>query len=77
MAAEYEADYWPCMKDSVDAFMAMQTQWRCSANGFYGLDYVALNFTLQSLQIDRDHWPIVFDDIRTMEAVALSEMRLY
>lgn len=65
------------MESSVDAFMAMQTQWRAASNGFYGLDYGVLNFILESLQIDRDLWPGVFEDIRVMEAAALSEMRRY
>lgn len=75
MAAEYEADYWPCMESSVDAFMAMQTQWRVGPAGPYGFDYSALQTVYKSLSIASKKRPDVFEDIRVMEAAAIKEMR--
>lgn len=55
-------------------FNSVSTQWRYSMSGITGLDYGVLPTVLRMLNIARSEWNQIFDDIRTMESVALTEM---
>lgn len=42
--------------------------------GAIGLDYAAIEPVLRLMRIEPDHWPDVFEDVRTMESAALKVM---
>lgn len=61
-------DNWPVF----EVFIQMGTQWRTGFNGAYGLDYGILPwlFKVNGIQDERR----AFQDIRTMEGIALEEI---
>lgn len=69
------ADVWPDNVNTVNAFVAMATQWRVGFHGPYGLDYSALPQVLRLVRIPRAEWSEVFDGLRVMEDAALAEIR--
>lgn len=67
---------WPENIDSLNLFIALQTQWRIGMSGATGLDYPAVFATLDRLHRDktdarRDE---LFADMQIMEAAALKKM---
>ena len=71
-AQNYEV--WPENHEVFLLFMQMQTQWRTGASGPSGLDYNTL-FTFMSLMSIAPAKQIeLLDDIRVMEATALTEI---
>lgn len=56
-------------------FRRLSSQWRVGALGVVGLDYVVLFHEMDRMDLDRDEYDRLFEDIRTMEAAALEEMR--
>lgn len=63
------------MRDPVDLFLAMSTQWRWIAGGFappqrIGLDYSAIEPLARLTGIAAS--PALFNDLRTMEREALA-----
>ena len=67
---------WPENIDSLNLFVAVQTQWRVGTSGATGLDYPAVFATLDRLHRDktdarRDE---LFADVQIMEAAALKKM---
>ena len=67
---------WPENIDSLNLFIALQTQWRIGMSGATGLDYPAVFATLDRLHRDktdarRDE---LFADVQIMEAAALKKM---
>lgn len=68
-------EVWPDNATSVNTFVACITQWRAGPSGIIGLDYNALPVVLRLTAVKRADWPIVFDDIRTMEAAVLDLVR--
>lgn len=72
-AADY--DILPLNVDIVEAFMALQTQWRIGPmGGRLGIDYQAAATVLELLELDREQRRIAFDGIRLMELAALETM---
>lgn len=67
-------ELWPDNVLSVNAFIAMSTQWRTGMNGATGLDYNALPFVMRMVGVEASDRAGVFDDIRTMEQAALCAM---
>lgn len=66
---------WPENWPIWEVFARVQTQWRISFSGATGLDYSAVYPLLDRLTSDPDEWQRHFDDLRTMEAAALEQMR--
>lgn len=66
------AEVWPCCWPAVSVMAAMQTQWRVAMGGRFGLDYNVLPFVLETNEVPRDQWRLVFADLRVMEEEALS-----
>ena len=60
------------MHQSWEVFCAMQTQWRASVNGVYGLDYNVLPMLFKIYKIDDEE--MTLNDVRIMEGQALKEM---
>jgi len=65
---------WPANRRATIVFLAMRTQWRTGFNGPTGLDYCALPEVWKRLQIPKKKRDQVFDDLRVIEAAALTEM---
>lgn len=63
-----EIDVWPDCWDAVMVFAAMGTQWRVGPAGPYGLDYSAIPPVMAMLGLSGKQ---IFEDVRTMETVAL------
>lgn len=70
-------EIWPDNLATVNAFIAMSTQWRTGGMSGLpsGLDYAALPPVLRMTGIPRADWPDVFDGIRVMEDAALEVLR--
>jgi hypothetical protein len=60
---------------TINALIAMGTQWRVGFGGAYGLDYTALPTTLELLGVERSQWRAIFDGLRICEDAAMTEMR--
>lgn len=67
-------EVWPDVWPAVEAFSALGTQWRVSANGPVGLDYAAIPVVFRMLGVRREDWQDLFDDLRLIERAALEEM---
>jgi hypothetical protein len=73
--AEPEVRVWPENVQTINALVAVGTQWRVGFGGAYGLDYTALPTTLELLGVDKSEWRSIFDGLRICEDAALTEMR--
>ena len=67
-------DVWPDNWDAVQAFIAMQTQWRIGFGGPTGLDYNALPTVFDLVGIAPDARPDTFECVRVMEDEAMAVM---
>ena len=67
-------EIWPDNLSTVNAFIAMNTQWRVGMAGATGLDYNVLPTVFRLNRVPRGEWQDVFEGIRTMESAALEEM---
>jgi hypothetical protein len=63
------------MVASINVMIAMSTQWRMGMSGPTGLDYNALPAVMRLSGVSAKDRAEVFDDIRTMEDVALQTIR--
>ena len=74
--AEPPVEIWPENEPPWRLFCAVGTQWRTSGMGGYiGLDYGPL-FELMTRQgLSGQEWQDMFDDIQTLEAAALEQIR--
>lgn len=61
------------MMQSWDVFSSMQTQWRSSGMGAYGLDYNVLPMMFRIYKIDDEE--AALNDIRILELRAIEIMR--
>lgn len=60
---------------TVNAYVAMRTQWRFSHYGATGLDYGVLPVVLRLVGVPRDEWPDVFEGIQVMETIEVVSLR--
>lgn len=67
-------EVWPENLPTVNAFIAMSSQWRVGPAGPIGLDYGAIPAVLRLITLPRATWPDVFDGLRVMESEALKVM---
>ena len=67
-------EVWEANEQTLDVFLALQTQWRVGMAGPTGLDYNAIPLVMRAYRISRADWPEIFDGIRLMERAALEEM---
>jgi hypothetical protein len=69
---------YPCNADALRVFISMNTQWRVSAGmaglSYIGFDYSALSEIWQRVGIAKCDRNRVFDQLRIMEAAALTEL---
>jgi hypothetical protein len=74
--AEPPFEIWPDNAPAWRLFCQVSTQWRTSGMGAYiGLDYGPL-FELMTRQgLQGQDWQDMFDDIQTLEAAALEQIR--
>jgi len=73
LADEFEV--WPDTLPAVNAFIAMETQWRVGFAGATGLDYTALPAVLDLMDMPPNERRDLFDDLRVLEGRALDLMR--
>lgn len=70
---EVHPDNW----NAIEAFLAMQTQWRIAVGlggaARIGLDYAALPMVFSGLRVAPKDRPDIWSDLRIMEAAALKE----
>lgn len=74
VAASDEVEVWPDNWDSALLFTSMGTQWRVGMSGATGLDYGVLPAVLRLRGVSRSLWPGLFEDLRVLEAEALTTM---
>jgi hypothetical protein len=67
-------EIWPENYQAFSVFNALSTQWRYSMSGVTGLDYNAIPTVLRMMKVARDEWQWLFEDIRFMESIALTEI---
>ena len=65
---------WPENHEVFILFSMMQTQWRTGASGPSGLDYNTLYSTMNLMSIAPAKQIELLEDIRVMEAAALTEI---
>jgi hypothetical protein len=69
-----DVEVWPDCLQSVNLFICVSTQWRNGYAGPTGLDYGCIPGVLRLMGIARHEWPLIFDDLRVLEAAALETM---
>ena len=77
-AADFEGDVvdvWPENQSAYFLFAQLQTQWRVGAAGAIGLDYNTLFHKMDRMELDREEYDALEDDIRAMEFAALEAMK--
>lgn len=67
-------EIWEENYTAFSVFNSISTQWRYSMSGVTGLDYNVLPSVFNMMDIPSSDWPYLFDDIRIMESVALTEI---
>lgn len=60
--------------DSVDLFIALQTQWNVGPGGPVGINYASIPCVMDLQGIPAGDRRTLFDDLRVMEREALKEM---
>lgn len=68
-------EVWPDNVESVNAFIALGTQWQVGPGGAIGLVYASIEPVLRFNKVPRKNWPDVFEDIRVLEDAALEQQR--
>lgn len=67
-APSEDCEVWPENWLPLSVFMALSTQWRIYPNGKrYGLDYTAIQPTLQLMRVPKKDWAELFPALQTME----------
>ncbi|SEE38781.1 DUF1799 domain-containing protein [Pseudomonas coleopterorum] len=69
-----ECYVWPENWPSFCVFESMTTQWRSGPGGATGLDYVSIPVVMRLVGVEKKRRPMVFEDVRVMEAAALGVM---
>ena len=67
-------EIWPENMQAVSVFCTIQTQWRTGMNGPTGLDYNVLFTRMDRLKLSEQDYEWMLDDIRVIEAAALTAM---
>lgn len=65
---------WPDNESAVSVFEAMSTQWQVGMSGVVGLNYSSLPIVFRMLKISAKYQSDIFESLRIMEGVALTEM---
>lgn len=63
---------WPENEESISLFSSVSTQWRTGMSGPTGLDYNVLFTRMERMKLDDQHHERLFQDIRVIEAEALT-----
>jgi hypothetical protein len=72
--AEVLIEVFPENWAAVTLFLQLSTQWNCGAGGRTGLNYLVVLAMIDRLELNKIDAKNMFEDIRHMEYVALSEM---
>ncbi len=68
-APDKDFEVWPENWLPISVFNSLNTQWRIAPNGRrYGLDYAAIQATLQLMRVPQIEWAELFQALRSMEA---------
>lgn len=71
---ERSVEVWPENLRAVNLFSSLSTQWRVGMSGATGLDYNVLYHKLDRLQLSRQDYDWLEEDVQTLEAAALAAM---
>ena len=74
---DYEADdfeLWPENMRAINLFTVLQTQLRTGGMGPTGFDYTVYFHRMDRMKLTEQEYEWLFDDIRTIEAEALTAM---
>ena len=72
--AAQDVEVWPENMAAINLFNSLSTQWRVGMNGATGLDYGPLFSRLDRMKLSEQDHEWMFDDIRVIEAAALTAM---
>ena len=72
LQAAEEYQIWPENMPAVALFVTLSTQWRTGMGGPIGLDYNVLFYRMDRLKLSDQEHEWMFDDIRVIEAAALT-----
>lgn len=73
--ASDDVELWPENWPAWRLFLQVCTQWRVGVAGATGLDYGPLFRLMDRMDLGREEWDQLFDDIRVIESSALETMR--
>ena len=67
-------EVWPENMRAINLFNTLSTQWIVGASGASGLSYMPLFHRMDRMKLTEQEYEWLFDDIRTIEAEALTAM---
>ena len=67
-------EVWPENMRAINLFNTLSTQWIVGSAGPTGLNYTPLFHRMDRMSLDAQEYEWLFDDIRTIEAEALTAM---
>ena len=73
--AENIVEVWPDNWDAVLLFHRLGSQWRAGPGGVFGLDYNVLYRMMDRMNLTPERYDELEDEIMTLEAAAVAEMR--
>jgi hypothetical protein len=73
-ADDEPVEIWPENMRAINLFNTLSTQWIVGASGASGLNYVPLFHRMDRMNLGEQEYEWLFDDIRTIEAEALTAM---
>lgn len=74
LQASKEFEIWPENMRAINLFNTLQTQWLVGGVGPTGLNYIPLFHRMDRMNLDAQEYEWLFDDIRAIEAEALTAM---
>lgn len=72
--SEPPPDIWADNVDAVNLFLSLATQWRVGAAGAVGLDYNVLYHKMDRMNLSRERYDALEDEIRVLEDAAIEAM---
>jgi len=73
-ADEEPVEIWPENMPSINLFFTLSTQWIMGPGGATGLNYIPLFHRMDRMNLSEQDYEWMFDDIRVIEAAALTAM---
>ena len=72
--AAQEFEVWPENMPAINLFFTLSTQWIVGTGGATGLNYIPLFHRMDRMHLSEQDYEWMFDDIRVIEAAALTAM---